>query len=127
MFEITVNAVFCAAHALTVAGIKEPLHGHNWHLTVTLVGTELDEDGLLCDFHTVESCVNAIVADFNNTNLNDHAAFRENNPSAERVAEYIASELHQQLAPTLAPHARVSAVSVTESPGCVATYRPNAH
>ncbi|MEQ8770238.1 MAG: 6-carboxytetrahydropterin synthase [Phycisphaerales bacterium] len=127
MFEITVTADFCAAHALTVAGIKEPVHGHNWHVTVTLVGTELDDDGLLCDFHTVESSVNAITDDFNNTDLNNHPAFRENNPSAERVAEYIASELHQRVAPTLAPHARVAAVSVTEAPGCVATYRPSGH
>ncbi|GJM20048.1 MAG: 6-carboxytetrahydropterin synthase QueD [Phycisphaeraceae bacterium] len=124
MFEITVEADFSAAHALTVAGIKEPVHGHNWHVTVTLVGDELDDDGLLCDFHTVEGTLHAIVEVFNNQNINDHAAFRENNPSAERVAEYIAGELDQRIAPTLAPHARLAAVTVTEAPRCTATYRP---
>ena len=124
MFEITVNTHFSAAHALTVAGIKEPIHGHNWHVTATLVGTDLDDDGLLCDFHTVEASLNAIIESFHNQNLNDHPAFRENNPSAERVAEYIAAELHQRVEPTLAPHARLASVSVTEAPGCVATYRP---
>ena len=124
MYEITVEADFSAAHALTVAGIKEPLHGHNWHVTVTLVGDELDDDGLLCDFHTVEGTLRTIVEVFNNQNINDHAAFRENNPSAERVAEYIAAELDQRLAPSLAPHARLAAVRVTEAPRCTATYRP---
>ena len=124
MFEITVQTIFSAAHALTVAGIKKPIHGHNWHVKATLAGDNLDDDGLLCDFHTVESSLQAIVADFNNQNLNDHPAFRENNPSAERVAGYIADELIQRVEPTLAPHARLTSVSVSESPGCVATYRP---
>ncbi|QYU66529.1 6-carboxytetrahydropterin synthase [Leptolyngbya sp. 15MV] len=54
MYEIDVQAEFSAAHAIRIAGIVEPLHGHNWHVTATVVGPELDADGLLCDFHTIE-------------------------------------------------------------------------
>ena len=124
MFEITVEADFSAAHALTVAGIREPVHGHNWHVTVTLAGETLDDDGLLCDFHTVESSLREIVGAFNNQNLNDAGAFRENNPSAERVAQHIADALQERIAPSLAPHARLTAVRVTEAPRCTATYKP---
>jgi 6-pyruvoyltetrahydropterin/6-carboxytetrahydropterin synthase len=53
MYEITVDRTFCAAHALMISGQREPLHGHNWHVTVTIAGEVLDDDGLLCDFHTV--------------------------------------------------------------------------
>ncbi|MEZ6317352.1 MAG: 6-carboxytetrahydropterin synthase [Phycisphaerales bacterium] len=124
MFEITVEADFSAAHALSVAGIREPVHGHNWHVTITLAGPELDDDGLLCDFHTVHDALLDVIKDFDNQNLNDHGAFRENNPSAERVAEHIAHELNDRIAPSLAPHARLTAVRVTEAPRCTATYRP---
>lgn len=124
MFEITVEADFSAAHALSVAGIREPVHGHNWHVTVTLAGEELDDDGLLCDFHTVHDALLGIVKAFDNQNLNDHPAFRENNPSAERVAQHIAAELNERVGAALHPLARVTAVRVTEAPRCTATYRP---
>ena len=124
MFEITVEADFCAAHALTVAGIREPVHGHNWHVTVTLAGDVLDDDGLLCDFHTVESSLHELVKQFNNEDLNTHPAFRENNPSAERVAQYIAEQLQESVASHLPDNARIAAVKVTEAPRCTATFRP---
>jgi len=126
MFEITVEADFSAAHALSVAGIREPVHGHNWHVTVTLAGDELDDDGLLCDFHTVHDALLGIVDEFDNRNLNDHPSFRENNPSAERLAMHIAHELTERVGAVLTPLARVSAVHVTEAPRCTAIYRPPA-
>jgi len=124
MFQLTVQAEFAAAHALTIAGRREPVHGHNWHVTAELEGPTLDADGLLCDFHTVESTLRDLIEPFRNADLNAIPPFDTVNPSAERVAEYIASELRARLDGALAPHARVSAVRVTEAPGCAATYRP---
>lgn len=126
MFELTVNATFSAAHALVIQGTREPLHGHDWHVTATLSGDTLDEDGLLCDFHTVERTLRDIVAPFNNQNLNDTDAFNSLNPSAENVAKHIATCLADQLDEALAPHARITGVRVTEAPGCAVTYFPAA-
>jgi 6-pyruvoyltetrahydropterin/6-carboxytetrahydropterin synthase len=124
MFELTVQAEFCAAHAISIAGTREPVHGHNWRVTVQLSGQTLDGDGLLCDFHTVESKLAEIIDPFRNADLNRIEPFTRINPSAENVARHIAQRLTESLGDALAPHARVSAVSITEAPGCVATYRP---
>ena len=124
MYELEVCCTFSAAHALTIGGRREPLHGHDWHVSVILAGDQLDGDGLLCDFHTVRDQLVEIVHPFDNDNLNDAEAFEETNPSAEHVARYIHRELSARLDEALAPFARVAAVRVTESPGCAATYRP---
>lgn len=123
MFELTIQSEFCAAHALSIGGLREAVHGHNWRLTITLEGETLDNDGLLCDFHTVKDVLEEIIAPLNNADLNTSDAFKGVNPSAENVARYVAEELSRRLAP-LAPVARVAGVSVTEAPGCSATYRP---
>ena len=125
MYEITVQAEFAAAHALTIGGIVEPIHGHNWHVTVTIAGRTLDRDGLLCDFHTVHDHLLEIIEPFHNRNLNDAEAFKAMNPSAEHVALHIARSLKDRLDDALAPHAWVDSVRVTEAPGCAATYRPD--
>jgi 6-pyruvoyl-tetrahydropterin synthase len=85
MFTIAVTREFCAAHAIVIAGVREPLHGHNFRVTATLEGESLDGEGLLCDFHLVERELEAIMG---------------------RVPTSV----------------RVASVSVTEAPGCVATW-----
>ncbi len=107
-----------------IAGEREPLHGHNWHVTATIAGEKLDPDGLLCDFHTVHGALQEIIAPFENRNLNEVEPFDLVNPSAENVARHIAAELGARLDEGLAPHAAVAAVSVTEATGCRAVYRP---
>ncbi|HBS28686.1 MAG TPA: 6-carboxytetrahydropterin synthase QueD, partial [Phycisphaerales bacterium] len=71
----------------------EPLHGHDWRVTVTVAGETLDDDGLLCDFHTIEEALEDIVRPFHNRNLNEVAPFDRLNPSAELVAKHIAERL----------------------------------
>lgn len=122
MYEIAVHAEFCAAHALLIRGEREPVHGHNWHVTAVLGGPALDGDGLLCDFHAVQRILGEIIAPMHNHDLNGLPAFATVNPSAECVARHIADELAARLAGE-APQARVLRVSVTEAPGCLATYR----
>jgi len=123
VFELTVETEFCAAHAIVIAGVREPNHGHNWRVTATIAGATLDSDGLLCDFHEVERALQAIVATMHNNDLNTHAAFRDHNASAELVAKHIFDELDRALDAKIKPRAGVSAVRVTESVGCAATYR----
>ena len=98
------------------------MHGHDWLVTATIAGEALDDDGLLCDFHTVEDTLKNIVRPFRSQNLNDVPPFDSTNPSAELVARHIYDGLHDALGAALEPHARVAAVRVTESPGCAATY-----
>lgn len=119
-FEISIERIFCAAHAIVMRGEREPLHGHNWGVRMTVGGHSLDEDGLLIDFHQLERSLDAVIAPLRNANLNELPPFDRVNPTAERVAEHIARAAAAQLPPGV----EVIEVSVTEAPGCVARYRP---
>lgn len=123
MFELQVEAEFCAAHTLTLAGTPEPVHGHNFRVTVALEGPTLDADGLLCDFHAVEAALAQVLAPLTNIPLNTHPAFARVNPSAENLAAHIARTLSERLSPSLPPGGRVAWVRVTEAPRCAAVYR----
>ncbi|MGV6813723.1 MAG: 6-pyruvoyl trahydropterin synthase family protein [Phycisphaerales bacterium] len=121
-FHIQVTHEFCAAHSIILLGKPEPIHGHNFRVTVTIAGSQLDAEGLLCDFHLVEHTLTQICQPFTNTNLNDIPPFDQLNPTAEHLAKHIADQLAAKLDDTLAPRARVYSVSITEAPNCLATY-----
>jgi 6-pyruvoyltetrahydropterin/6-carboxytetrahydropterin synthase len=132
VFRLSVETTFAAAHALMIRGQREPNHGHNWHVTVTLAGERLDDDGLLVDFHLVEALLGEVVAPFRNGDLNRAAPFDRLNPSAEHVARHIAESMDRKVREALgsgrdgagAVSARVESVRVTEAPGCTAEYVP---
>ena len=118
MFRLSINSSFSAAHALSIQGVREPVHGHDWQVQAVVEGPRLDSDGLLCDFHDLEALLAEILAPFQTANLNDAEAFAESNPSAEVVAQHIGD----RLASALPAHVRPVQVSVTEAPGCMATW-----
>lgn len=123
MFEITVKSEFCAAHTISIAGTQEPVHGHNWRVTAAVQAETLDADGFVCDFHLVEAALNDIIAPFVNNDLNATPPFDSLNPTAEHIAQHIGDQLAERLDDKLPKSARVAWVSITEAPGCVATYR----
>ena len=121
MFTIQVTHEFCAAHSITLNGAQEPIHGHNFKATATILGTELDHEGLLCDFHLLEHTLKNICQPFTNNNLNTTPPFDTLNPTAENIAKHIADTIADELDTRLAP-AKVHSVSITEAPNCLATY-----
>lgn len=127
MYELEVQGEFCAAHAIVIAGAREPVHGHNWRVTLTVTGPTLDAHGLLCDFHAVEAALAETTRPFANADLNATPPFDRVNPTAEAVARHVAEGVASRLAGLLPSGARVSACRVTEAPGCAATYRPGPH
>lgn len=125
---MSVQGEFCAAHALLIGGVREPIHGHNFRVRACVSAGELDADGFVCDFHVVQRSLGEILDDLSDCNLQEHAAFREGGPTAEHIARHIHAELARRLGAALAgggaaPRAWVSAVGVTEAPGCEAIYR----
>jgi 6-pyruvoyltetrahydropterin/6-carboxytetrahydropterin synthase len=122
MYELSVERSFCAAHALLIGGEREPLHGHTWHVTLTVRGVGLDPDGLLLDFHDLEARLEEVIGRWHNANLNESEAFVSTNPTAENVARRIADSMEAGLPRGV----RVGSVHVTEAPGCRAAYFPDA-
>lgn len=121
MFEVSVTSSFSAAHQLRLPdGSAEPLHRHNWRVTVTRAGSVLDEMGVLVDFEILRARLDRLLATLNDQNLNTLPAFAERNPTAENVALHIA----ERLAVELPAAAVLKCVEVEEAPGCLARYSP---
>lgn len=124
MFRLTVRAEFCAAHAIVIRGVREPVHGHNWRVAVTFEGANLDEDGLLMDFHDAERALAEVIRPWHNRDLNQVAPFDRENPTAELVAKAIAEGVIRTLHLHTSTKVRIVGVEVTEAPGCSAVYAP---
>lgn len=127
MYELSVQGEFCAAHALLIGGVREAIHGHNFRVRACVAARELDRDGFVCDFHTVQGSLGEVLADLSNRNLQEHAAFVERGPTTENIARHIFDALSERLDVAFGGQAWVSGVSVTEAPGCEATYRSDEH
>ena len=121
MFELRIQRTFSAAHAIVMAGVREPMHGHNWQVTVAVCADALDSDGLLCDFHLLQNSLDEVIQPFNNRSLNETAPFDRINPTAELVARHIA----EQVGARLPSGVRIKEVRVVEAPQCEACFAPN--
>lgn len=118
VFELSVQRVFRASHALLIDGEREESHTHDWRVTLVVAGAELVSDGLLCDFHDLEKSLDEVLGPFEDADLNRTSPFDQINPTAELVAKYIAESVSGRLGDKV----HVNRVSVTEAPGCEATY-----
>jgi 6-pyruvoyltetrahydropterin/6-carboxytetrahydropterin synthase len=123
MYEITISKTFAAAHAIRLPdGSLEPVHGHNWPVDVTVAADQLDAIETVMDFHVLEQAIDQLLTRVHNRHLNDVEPFIKTkvNPTAERVAWWIATEIARSLPAGI----RMVSVRVGEAPGCSATYRP---
>lgn len=120
MYELEIRRRFSAAHAISMRGVREPVHGHDWEVTLLVQGERLDGDGLLCDFHAVERELDAILRPLDSRHLNETPPFDRINPTAEHVARHVADAM----VPRLPAGVRVASVRVTEAPGCAARFVP---
>jgi 6-pyruvoyltetrahydropterin/6-carboxytetrahydropterin synthase len=128
-YTITITGGFHATHALRLYdGQTEKAHGHDWRVTVTAAAGRLDRIDVVMDFHLLERKMAAILSELKGRDLGKLPPFAGGkgsaaiNPSAERVAEWIAGKLGAQLPRRV----KLAAVAVEEEPGCIATYRPGA-
>ncbi len=120
MFTISVETHFQASHQITLPdGSKEPLHRHDWLVTVKVSAKKLNNMGLVMDFVRLKKAAEKIIAPFNNVALETIEYFGQNNSSAENVAKYI----YENLLSFLPKGVSLDSVTVVEEPGCSAKYR----
>lgn len=95
-FELNKDMNFSAAHFIPdeEAGKCQVMHGHTYHINVTIVGNELDSLGFLIDFKQLK---NLIHTKYDHSVLNDHPEFKEHFPTTERLAEQIGTSIQQVL------------------------------
>lgn len=117
MYETRVEADFAAAHFLAdFHGKCERLHGHNYRVLAHAGGEFLDSGGMLFDFGILKSALREVCARLDHSNLNDMEVFA-NNPSAERIAFYVFSEIKKIL-----PEVPLKTVDVYETATSRARY-----
>ena len=120
MYSVCVSTSFNATHAVTICGIDETPHTHDWKVDVVIAGNELTDDGVLIDFIEIEKYLAESIEPLLESDLNAIDTLDGNNPSAERVAFYFYDTLSKQLQGS----ARIQSVTITEAPNCKATYSP---
>ncbi len=124
MYELMVRRQFDAAHHLEGhPGRCARLHGHTWLVEVLVAGGELDESGMLMDFHELQKLVEDVVKDLDHQYLNDLDFFRqpgrETNPTAENIARFVYRRLKASLGKS---GLRLVKVKIWESPDAWASY-----
>ena len=121
MYSVRIEDSFAAAHFLTrYHGKCERLHGHNYRVRVTARGAQLDEGGMLVDFGILKGALRTVLTELDHSSLNDHPAFSDGSPSAERIARFIFEKMS-----AVVPGSGLSLVEVYETEKNRATYQPD--
>ncbi|HRZ28012.1 MAG TPA: 6-carboxytetrahydropterin synthase QueD [Spirochaetota bacterium] len=124
MYILTIEDSFAAAHQLRgYRGKCENIHGHNWRVVLEVQGTELNEIGLLIDFHELKAMLKKILGALDHKNINDVEPFTGINPSSENLSKYVAEKAAEELAGTN-KKITVKSVTVWESDTSRCTFIP---
>jgi len=120
VFEVAYETTFCATHRLTEGGRPlEPVHGHDWRVEAVAAGETLDRIGVVIDFEHLKKVLAEVASRFHYKDVNEHAAFAGQSPSAEAVARHFFLEVRKGLGDE---GRLLRRVRVWEAPGCSATY-----
>lgn len=123
MYEVSAKFSISSAHYLNnYEGKCKRLHGHNWKVTVYLKGEELDPLGMLVDFTVLKGFFKTIEAQLDHNCLNEIEFFKQKNPTAENISEFIYTSMEELLGQSGIDNARVDRVSVYETENCEAVF-----
>ena len=123
MFEITVQDTFSSGHYLRdYYGKCENPHGHNYRVLVTLIGEQLEPNGLLLDFKLLKSVLQPTIKYLDHFMINDLEPFTTVNPSAENIAKYFFDRVSGQLLEMTGGRVRVKDCTIWETDTSYARY-----
>ncbi|MCG7333821.1 6-carboxytetrahydropterin synthase QueD [Sporosarcina sp. ACRSM] len=121
-FELNKDMHFSAAHFIPdeEAGKCQVMHGHTYHINVTIGGNELDSLGFLIDFKQLKDLIHK---KYDHSVLNDHPEFQHRFPTTEILAETIWTTI-QDVLRTRENRPVCLQVIVRETPTSYVVYRP---
>ena len=123
MYEVSVEQSFAAGHALrNYKGKCENVHGHNYKVQLRILGTELDQAGLLMDFGDIKRILREVIEILDHQFINDIEPFTTVNPSAENMTKWFYDEVMRRMPE--GAHLSIGEVIVWETDIQYAAYRP---
>ncbi|MBC53717.1 MAG: 6-pyruvoyl tetrahydropterin synthase [Gammaproteobacteria bacterium] len=122
MYTVAVTKDFIANHYLVGGdwGSENSPHAHHYVAEISIEAAELDQHGYLVDIVEIESALDAIVADFRDSMLNDKPEFAGLNPSIEHFSRIICERLLAAIKP---PGSGSMNVKLWENATCWAAYK----
>ncbi len=123
MYEVTVQDTFSSGHYLRdYYGKCENPHGHNYRVLVTLIGEDLETNGLLLDFKLLKRILQPTIRYLDHFMINDLEPFTTVNPSAENIAKYFFDRTSTQLLEMTGGRVRVKDCTIWETDTSYARY-----
>ena len=120
MYDLMIESQFSSAHQLRgYKGKCEALHGHNWRVQITVSSDNLNDIGIMIDFHELKDISGEVISSLDHSFLNDVFPFTEINPSSENIAKWIFDSMKKKIDSKLCD---VSSVTVWENETSSATY-----
>jgi 6-pyruvoyltetrahydropterin/6-carboxytetrahydropterin synthase len=120
MYELVVEKSFSAAHSLRdYEGECARMHGHNWHVQITVSAEMLDATGFAIDFNVLDKITAAVISRFDHTYINEVPPFDQLNPTAENLARVIYHDIMNRLPETI----NLQGVKLWETESYGVTYR----
>jgi len=120
MFELDIEREFSAAHCLEgYNGNCANKHGHNWTVQAFVRAEGLDDLGIALDFKSFKRELDSILGELDHKDLNKLPDFSQENPTSERLAQFIYTKLSERLK---GGRVKVSKVRVCESRSSGASY-----
>ncbi|MBU9672999.1 6-carboxytetrahydropterin synthase QueD [Planococcus sp. CP5-4] len=121
-FELNKDMHFSAAHYIPAdeAGKCAKMHGHTYHLNITIAGDQLNGTGFLVDFKHLKDLIHKR---YDHSVLNDHPEFADTFPTTEQLAQQIHKLIQDMLDLSNNQPACVQVI-VRETPTSYVVYRP---
>lgn len=121
-FELNKDMHFSAAHYIPAdeAGKCAKMHGHTYHLNLTIAGDRLNRTGFLIDFKELKDLIHKR---YDHSVLNEHEEFSNAFPTTEQLAEQV-YRLTQALLDRSENQPHCVQVIVRETPTSYVVYRP---
>lgn len=100
MYSLTVSDHIMIAHSFQgeIFGPAQKLHGATYAVEVTVMRTELDADGLVCDIGRALQTLKSVLGELSYHNLDELPELRGRNTTTE----FMAGEIFRRLQPRIA-------------------------
>ncbi len=128
MFSLGVSDHIMIAHSFAdpFFGPAQRLHGATYGVELTVRTPKLGPHHVVMDIGAMRGILRQVLSTLDYTNLDEHAAFPERTSTTERLAEFLAKAIAQELAKVPADAAPLApatlSVLLRESPVAWASY-----